>query len=215
MDMNKFVEKDLPPDRANAIFEGLLAESERRFGFDRLVEENTDVPELSRYRYCFFSGTLTSEGKQEEKTLEIDHGELNPDGAKALADGKTGGHLNVKLEFPAHVKLMEVVKFLRTGKKAIESQLNQLLEITCNVEIKCKTDPAFVPKFKECEAKSKDLTSFINLTRTSLVEAECIDKQDEDNLHKAFDKVDKMFQACKAHSDGMKHFLRDVRALIK
>lgn len=215
MRMNDFDEKNLSDTKAEAIFEGLLQESETRFSFERLVEQNVNVPELSRYRYIFFSGRHFSEGKDETKTVELDYGEINADGSKALTEGKAAGNLACKVEFLLHVKLLDQAKNLRTVKKSIEGQLNQVLELQVQIEHKAKSDAAFLGKVKECETKVKELTTFVGATRTAIVEAEAVDKENDEELNRQFPIVSKVLEAAKAHNEGMKHFLKDLRNITK
>lgn len=104
--MNGFEPQHMKKQDQERILEGLLAESENKYGHPRTVETHDTIPELTRYYYKHSRGVSSSTGQRKTGTLEA---EAKP-GQKLMkqlgAGGNQEGGAKIKVENPKYVELM-------------------------------------------------------------------------------------------------------------
>ena len=126
--MNGFEPHTLKEDKIMVLLEGLLEESETKFGYNRDTEPHA-LPELVRYLYKWDNGSVKAKTKNDIDSLET-KGDLSGKVLQDMFAGSSGSSGPViKIEFPQHQKLRSALQPLRSAKKALENKVNEIDDI--------------------------------------------------------------------------------------
>ena len=206
--MNGFKPHTLKEDKIMVLLEGLLEESETKFGYNRDTEPHA-LPELVRYLYKWDNGSVKAKTKNDIDSLET-KGDLSGKVLQDMFAGSSGSSGPViKIEFPEHQKLRSALQPLRSAKKALENKVNEIDDIIAAASTAENLENI---AWKEAESAKLILKRFVEELRYLIPKLEKLPPKDVQEVH--CQEAERAKVLATTHLDGIKDKIKKLKAVL-
>jgi hypothetical protein len=202
--------KDYNDAKQEKLLEHLLSEAEAKFEYSRTVNENKDLPELSKYRYIVDQGRKIEKKRKETDSFNI-NGTVSGKALENMMSGSSAsGEAVVKVENPLSPKLKEIMTALKSAKSLLEKKYNEGSDLyaTC-VGVKEHEEKTAV---KQYAPALKLVNTFIDELRLFIAVMDKVKVPDVLQSH--VDDAEKKKALAVVHVDSFKEKTRHLKAVL-
>ncbi len=211
--MNGFAAEHLTPEKASQICQGLIAESEQRFGYKSETCPHASIPALDRFFYIFSEGTKKSTINKQDATWS---GTADPAKMKAatVSGSSSSTDVAIKLENPDYSKAQQFGNVLKAAKTTLEKFHTEALDLTEDLQVKVRKEKntALEPKIVELKQATTAMGVFLQELRQQLSTVSALTMGDD--CKGLSPRLEEMVQEATAHQDGWKLMRKRLKALL-